>query len=141
MPKYEQLFSTNLNLVPREKAAICILLLRGPQTSGEIRSRTERLYSFKSIDEVQETLQDLDDAKLVVTFPRQPGRKESRHMHLLGGEPDTPALATTSQSQENAVIVRKKNDSVIELQEQIDGLRLELQTLKRKFEIFKSQFE
>ena len=86
--KYEHIFADELKLVAREKAAICILMLRGPQTAGEIRSRTERLYSFKDLDEVQETLSALEDTKLVKKLPRQPGRKEPRYTHLLSGEPD-----------------------------------------------------
>ncbi len=140
-PKYEQLFSDNLNLVPREKAVICILLLRGPQTSGEIRSRTERLYSFESLDEVQETLHDLEDAKLTMKLPRQPGRKEPRYTHLLSGEPDKPVVETVPGPQTSTVIVRKENNRAGELQEQIDTLRQELDNLTREFEIFKSQFE
>jgi uncharacterized protein YceH (UPF0502 family) len=64
-PKYEHIFANDLKLVAREKAIICILMLRGSQTLGEIRSRTERLYSFKDLDEVQETLSTLEDTKLV----------------------------------------------------------------------------
>lgn len=141
VPKYEQIFSNDLRLVPREKAVICILMLRGPQTLGEIRSRTERLYSFKSLDEVQETLSTLEDTKLVKKLPRQPGRKESRYTHLLSGEPDEAFVEAASRRETDTVIVRKKNDRSDELQEQIDSLRRELQDLKLEFETFKSQFE
>lgn len=141
VPKYEQIFSNDLRLVPREKAVICILMLRGPQTLGEIRSRTERLYSFKSLDEVQETLSTLEDTKMVKKLPRQPGRKESRYTHLLNGEPDETFVEAASRRETDTVIVRKENDRSSELQEQIDCLRRELQNLKLEFETFKSQFE
>ena len=139
--KYEHIFANDLNLVAREKAVICILMLRGPQTSGEIRSRTERLYSFNDLDEVQETLSTLEETKLVKKLSRQPGRKESRYTHLLGGEPDETFDDGVSQRGSGTIIVRKENDRSGDLQEQIDLLRKELQNLKLEFETFKSQFE
>jgi uncharacterized protein YceH (UPF0502 family) len=134
--KYEQIFSQELKLVASEQAIICILLLRGPQTTGEIRSRTERLYAFPSLDQVQETISNLEDRELVNKMPRQPGRKESRYAHLLSGTPqETPA----------ETIIRPKTaitiDRMGELQEQIDELRQELQTLQSEFATFKSQFD
>lgn len=141
VPKYEHIFANDLKLVAREKAVICILMLRGPQTTGEIRSRTERLYSFKDLDEVQETLSTLEDTKLVKKLPRQPGRKESRYTHLLSGEPDESLVKDASRRQSETVIVRKENDRSGDLQEQIDLLRLDLQNLKFEFKTFKSQFE
>ena len=139
--KYEHIFADDLKLVAREKAVICILMLRGPQTAGEIRSRTERLYSFKDLDEVQETLSALEDTNLVKKLPRQPGRKESRYTHLLGGEPDETRDTGSNYQASDTVIVRKGNDRPGGLQEQIDMLRLELDSLKLEFETFKSQFE
>ncbi len=141
VPKYEQIFSDYLNMIPKEKAVVSILLLRGPQTLGEIRSRTERLYSFESLDEVQETLYALEDTKLVKKLPRQPGRKESRYTHLLKGEPDETIVQVASGHESDPVIVSKDNDRPAGLQEQIDCLRQELQNLKFEFETFKSQFE
>ena len=139
--KYEHIFADDLKLVAREKAVICILMLRGPQTAGEIRSRTERLYSFKDLDEVQETLSALEDTNLVKKLPRQPGRKESRYTHLLSGEPDETRDTGSNYQASDTVIVRKGNDRPGGLQEQIDMLRLELDSLKLEFETFKSQFE
>ncbi len=141
VPRYEQIFSNNLKLVPGEKAVLCILLLRGPQTLGEIRSRTERLYSFTDLDEVQETLISLEDIKLVKKLPRQPGRKESRYTHLLSGEPDETSADAASHLATDTVIRRKEHDRSNEQQEQIDSLRRDLESLKLEFEIFKSQFE
>jgi uncharacterized protein YceH (UPF0502 family) len=141
VPKFEQIFSNELKLLPREKAIICILMLRGPQTPGEIRNRTERLYSFSSLDEVQETLSTLEDTGLISKLPRQPGRKESRYSHLLSGKPEASLVDFPSHHETETVIVRKENDRSVELQEQIDSLRHELLDLKREFEKFKSQFE
>jgi len=142
VPKYEQIFSKDLNLITREEAIICILLLRGPQTVGEIRSRTERMYAFRSIDEVQEAIASLEHTGgLVNKLPRQPGRKESRYAHLLSGEPQETIIETVPQPEAATVIVRKENERIGELQEQIDKLRQELQTLQLEFVTFKSQFD
>ena len=134
--KYEQIFSQELKLVASEQAIICILLLRGPQTTGEIRSRTERLYAFPSLDQVQETISNLEDRELINKMPLQPGRKESRYAHLLSGTPQETPVET---------IIRPKTaitiDRMGELQEQIDELRQELQALQSEFATFKSQFD
>lgn len=139
--KYEQIFSKELNLVSREEAIICILLVRGPQTVGEIRGRTERLYAFSSLDEVQETITSLEDMSLVQRLPRQPGRKESRYAHLLSGEPQEMSAETDSQPNASIVINRKKDERIDELQEQVDSLRQELEKLQQEFAAFKSQFD
>ncbi len=141
VPKYEQLFSKDLNLLTQEEAIICILLVRGPQTVGEIRNRTERMYAFQSIDEVLKTISNLEDAGLVSKQPRQPGRKESRYAHLLSGEPQETIVETVPRPEAATVIVRKDNERIGELQEQIDKLRHELQTLQHEFVTFKSQFD
>ena len=139
--KYEQIFAQELKLVTSEQAIICILLVRGPQTIGEIRSRTERLHAFASLDEVQKTIINLEDMQLITALPRQPGRKESRYTHLLSGRPQEKTVET---------ILRSKNDITANttkaigptdnLQKQIDELRREVQSLKEEFATFKSQF-
>ena len=134
--KYEQIFTREQQLVAREQAILCILFVRGPQTIGEIRSRTERLYRFSSLDEVQETITNLEDMKLVGKLPRQPGRKESRYAHLLSGMPEEPVIADTSRSEAATMVDRKG-----ELQEQIDELRRTIESLKEEFASFKAQFE
>ena len=139
--KYEQIFAQELKLVPSEQAIICILLLRGPQTIGEIRSRTERLYPFADLDEVQKTITNLEDMQFVNALPRQPGRKESRYTHLLSGKPEEKSPPT---------ILRPKNEQTApdgqsietreDLYQQLDELRHELQDLREEFSRFKSQF-
>ena len=141
VPKYEQIFSKNLNLITREAAIICILLVRGPQTVGEIRSRTERMYAFQNLDEVQETITSLEDMELVSKLPRQPGRKESRYAHLLSGEPQETIVETAPRPESATIIVRRETERVEDLQEQIDKLRQAIQTLEHEFVTFKSQFE
>ena len=141
VPKYEQIFSKDLNLLLREEAIICTLLVRGPQTVGEIRSRTERMYAFQGLDEVQETISCLEDTGMVMKLSRQPGRKESRYAHLLSGEPQETIGEIAPAPEAATVIVRKKNKQIEELQEQINTLSQELQALKLEFVTFKAQFE
>ncbi len=139
--KIEQIFSKELNLVAREEAILCILLVRGPQTVGEIRGRTERLYAFSSLDEVKETITSLEDIELVHKLSRQPGRKEPRYEHLLSGESQEAVVETVLRPEAATVIDSKENNSIDELQEQIDVLRQELRSLQREFVAFKSQFD
>lgn len=141
VPKYEQIFSKDLNLLLREEAIICTLLVRGPQTVGEIRSRTERMFAFQGLDEVQETISCLEDTGMVMKLPRQPGRKESRYAHLLSGEPQDAIGEVALPPEAATVIVRKKNEQIEELQEQINTLSQELQALKLEFVTFRTQFE
>ena len=95
VPKYEHCVRTVLNLRRDETAVLCLLFLRGPQTPGELRARADRLYSFDGLDAVENTLSRLSAASadgaaaelrpLVVVLPRQPGSREARYAHLLGG--------------------------------------------------------
>ena len=139
--KYEQIFAQELKLVPREQAIICILLVRGPQTVGEIRSRSERLYAFSDLDEVQKTISNLEDMQLVTALPRQPGRKECRYSHLLSGKPQEKPVETILRPKNNDPPHSPKAiDQIQELQQQIDELRREMQSLHEEFAAFKSQF-
>ena len=101
VPKYEHRIRTVLNLRRDETAVLCLLMLRGPQTPGELRSRADRLYTFDDLAAVQSTLERLasrdvsgDQAAtgpLTTILPRQPGSREARYAHLLGGQPEIPA--------------------------------------------------
>src|SRR6266404_5189488 len=86
--KYEHRLQEVFNFDRREIAVVCVLLLRGPQTPGELRTRTERMYRFETLDDVQSTIQRLHDRQpsLVRVLPRQPGTKESRYVHLFAGD-------------------------------------------------------
>lgn len=83
--KYRHLLDDALSLTPSQLAVLAVLMLRGPQTPGELKSRTERLYPFPSLEDVQRTLQDLADRELVERLERRPGQKEERYRQLLGG--------------------------------------------------------
>lgn len=157
VPKYEHNFDKELGMTLQETAVMCVLLLRGPQTIGELRSRTNRIYPFESLDEVSVTIQMLMDREepLVMKLPLQPGRKEARFSHLLSGEPDltsyeAAAAAPVAKSapaadpgeleqmkEENAALREELNM----LGEEVDALRQEVETLKSSFAEFKAQFE
>lgn len=140
--KYEQIFSNELKLVTSEQAIVCILLLRGPQTAGEIRSRTDRLYAFSNLEEVQKVITNLEDMELVEKLPRQPGRKESRYTHLLSGKPQEKPVETIIRSRVAPEIDRSnETDRISKLQEQMDELREEMKSLQAEFVRFKSQFD
>ncbi|MGK2928536.1 MAG: YceH family protein [Acidimicrobiales bacterium] len=98
--KYRHVIHERLELEPAELAVLTVLMLRGPQTLNEVRTRTERAHRFADLDEVEETLEDLAgrDEPLAVLIPRQPGQKEARWMHLLAGEVDSTELSAPSQT-------------------------------------------
>ncbi len=139
--KFEQIFSDAHNLIAREKAIICILLLRGPQTIGQIRGRTDRLYSFSDLDEVRDSLASLEAMDLVKKLPLQPGRKEARYGHLLGGVPEESGENSGSSPTADITGGSHGASQIEELQEQIDSLREELDQLRQEFADFRSQFE
>src|SRR5690349_18261367 len=94
VPKHGQRFTEKLNLGRREAALLCVLMLRGPQTVGELRGRTERLYAFEDLDGIESTLNHLAEQNLVTKLARQPGSRESRYAQLLAGEVEQPEPET-----------------------------------------------
>lgn len=141
VPKYRQTFTDKMGLAEPEAAVCCVLLLRGPQTPGEIRGRTERLFKFESLDEVTETIQRLQNREpepYVVQLPRQPGTKESRYAHLFSGEVEVEAAEVNEPV---AVTVQTENERMEELETEVRSLREEIEAIKTQFETFKRQFE
>ena len=140
VPKYKHVAPEVLHLTPPELAAMCVLMLSGPQTVGEIRTRGYRLYEFSGLDEVDETLRSLKtkDEPMVVSLPRQPGQKEARFAHLLSGEPEIELSETTVEKHP-----RRANDPdrVAKLEEQVQTLTQQVENLTTQFEEFKKQFE
>lgn len=140
VPKYGQEVDRKFSLQAPEMALLCLLLLRGPQTIGELRGRTERLYGFADLDKAGATLQGLEEMGLLRKLPRQPGRKESRYAHLLAGEPEN--VESPAATPEAAVLlVRAENERLASLEQEIEGLRTELRELHAAFVDFKRQFE
>ena len=137
VPKVEERFTHAHNLVPRESAVLCVLLLRGPQTGGEIKGRTTRLCTFETLDEVYETLSRLEEYGFVECLPRQPGRKESRYSHLLSGE---PLIDTEEAAADAGYNVSTESEPIAKIEQDIQTLRNDLEELKREFNAFKKQF-
>ena len=138
VPKHGHRLAEVINLGRREAAVLCVLMLRGPQTAGELRGRTERLYQFDDLEAVDACLTRLMEWQpepLVSRLPRQVGYKEVRYVHLLSGEPQTPAVAQTPSVRET------RDDLVARLQARVDRLEAEFADLKRQFAEFKKQFE
>lgn len=136
VPKHGQRFTEVLNLGRREAALICVLMLRGPQTPGELRGRSERLYSFEDIDGVESALNRLAETGLVKRLPRQAGTRESRYAHLLSGDVEAPeegvfetAAPHHAPRADGALLER-----IASLEESITELRREFDDFRRRFE-------
>lgn len=124
--KYRHVIDERVGLEPSELALLTVLMLRGPQTLAELRTRTERANAFEDLEQVQETLDDLAgrDDPLVVLLPRQPGQKETRWMHLLGGEIDLDAVQAASASVEPP-----GSDRMAELEARVAALEERLESV------------
>lgn len=144
VPKYKHVFTETLGLTAQEVAVMCVLMLRGAQTVGEIRGRTGRLYEFAELGEVEATLQALAEREsrpLVTKLPRQTGRKESRYAHLLGGEVRVEVEASAPRLEPATLEVHAENERMAKLEEEVASLRREVAELGRQFVDFKKQFE
>ncbi|HVO64069.1 MAG TPA: YceH family protein [Terriglobales bacterium] len=136
--KYEHRLQEVFNFDRREIAVICVLLLRGPQTPGELRGRTERMHKFGDLDEVQGTLQRLAEREppLVKVLPRQPGTKEARYVHLFSADlraweaAPAPAKPITGDDLRIAQVER----DVTELRSEIAAIREELASFRKQFD-------
>ena len=135
--KYEHWLGEAFNFTRAEAALICVLLLRGPQTPGELRGRTERMHRFEEIADVLAGLQKLTEreAPLVAMLPRQPGTKESRYAHLLAGPVEAAAWAAESDAAPAAgggasdERLARLEASVAQLRQEVDALRQKIDDL------------
>jgi uncharacterized protein YceH (UPF0502 family) len=143
VPKYRHLFMKKFNLSRREVAVLCVLMLRGPQTSGEVRGRSERIYKFDGLSEVEEVLSELVDNEqpMLIKMPRQIGRKEPRYMHLLSGKPEIKGSEKPVPEETATLQVRAENERIVKLENELAALRREFNNLKKEFSDLKSQFE
>ena len=140
--KYGQRLADALGLSPAEIAALCVLMLRGPQTVGEIRGRSGRLHEFSGLDEVESTLQSLaarPAGPLVQRLPRQTGYKESRHAHLLAGPPEIAPVETVPAAPVGSGI--PDDNRIARLEEVVGELRQEIAGLKTQFDDLRKQLE
>jgi uncharacterized protein YceH (UPF0502 family) len=149
VPKYKHMMREVFTLSAQELAVMCVLMLRGAQTVGEVRGRTGRLYEFADLREVEATLDGLAqrDEPLVTKLPRQIGRKEARYAQLLAGRPAVEELSEEEQQQPASATARtssnRANDGerVARLEAEVESLRGELAEMRRQFEEFRGQFE
>jgi uncharacterized protein YceH (UPF0502 family) len=141
VPKYKHVMPEVMHLNHAETALMCVLMLRGTQTLGELRGSASRLHEFSSLEEVEETLNGLisrEPEPLVARLPRQPGQKEGRFAHLLSGEIDVEALAAVETERTPR---RSGSEQVERLEQKVDALAAEVEKLKEQFEQFRKQFE
>jgi uncharacterized protein YceH (UPF0502 family) len=140
--KYEHRLQEVFNFDRREIAVLCVLLLRGPQTPGELRGRTDRMYHFEGLEDVVSTLDRLNhrEPPLARVLPRQPGTKESRYTHLLSGEPEI-AEANVASVAEAINTGTAGPDRLTQLEQEVSRLREEVSELQQQLATFRKQFE
>ncbi len=142
--KYEHRLNETFNFHRHEIAILCVLLLRGPQTPGELRTRTERMYAFEDLESVHNALNLLAkrEPPLVKVLPRQPGTKESRYLHLLSPVEEAHAAAGPLQRQpEQVTALESAGDHVAAMQAEIEALRTQVADLQQQFAAFRKQFD
>lgn len=135
--KWEHQIRLRHSLTPPQQAVLAILMLRGPQTAGELRARCERLHAFAEITEVETVLEQLADKypPMVAALPKAPGAKETRHAHLMGGD------AVLSEVVSAADAAAPRGSRMAELEEEVRRLRQQVTWLTDEFERFRKQFE
>jgi uncharacterized protein YceH (UPF0502 family) len=142
--KYEHGFGDVFEVNAAETAVLCVLMLRGPQTVGEIRGRTGRLYDFTDLVEVEATLDALANREagpMVLQLQRQPGRKESRYAQLLAGAPEVGEVEQAAPVEPARVRVEARDQRISELEGQVAELKAELQALRAEFDVFRHEFD
>jgi uncharacterized protein YceH (UPF0502 family) len=141
--KYEHRLQEVFNFDRREVALVCVLLLRGPQTPGELRGRSDRMYHFETLDDVQSAIQRLMEREpsLVRILPRQAGTKESRYMHLFAGDAGIPAETEPRNISPSRSEKTLDNSRLGLLEDEVAALRQEVSELKQQFADFRDQFK
>lgn len=137
--KYKHITEKYFDVELPEVAILCVLMLRGAQTLGELNQRTSRMYQFESLNEVNQTVEGLinRDEPLITKVPKQPGQKDGRFAHLLSGEIDFDEMPLIVQP----TTVQAKNEKIDKLETRVDSLETELQEFRVEFSEFKKQFE
>ena len=143
VPKYKHMMREVLSLSAPELAALCVLMLRGPQTVGEVRGRTGRLHEFADLREVETTLDGLSqrDEPLIAKLPRQAGRKEARYAHLLSGQPEVEDEAEVQHASAPPRSRAGDAERVARLEAEVERLSVEVSEMRQQFEEFRKQFE
>jgi uncharacterized protein len=134
--KYRHTLDSALGLSEPELAVLCVLMLRGPQTPGELKQRTERLHAFGGLDGIEDTLRGLIDRKLVAQLPRRAGQREERYRHLLGGAAEEEPVAAAPPSAARAPQPAPASDGlerrVARLEDELASLRADLRALREE---------
>lgn len=138
VPKYEERLTIDRKLVARESSVLCVLLLRGPQTIGELRGRTVRMHTFESLEDVHETLNSLAEWGWIERLPRMPGQKEARYTHLFCGRPETVEDLVEPAALRNA---SADNERLDKIEQDIEALRNDLDALTNAFKDLADQFK
>ena len=143
VPKYRHILAEKMGLMPAEQAILCELLVRGPQTQGELRTRGERMYPFGDAAAVEEVLQELmvRETPLITLLPRQPGRKDSRYAQLFSPLPEIGEGTSDARPEPARQRVLAENERIAKLEEEVAALHEEVADLRRLMEEFKKQFE
>jgi uncharacterized protein YceH (UPF0502 family) len=150
VPKFEHRLQEAFNFDRREVAIVCVLLLRGAQTPGELRGRAERMYRFDTLEDVVATLDRLAQREppLVCMLARQPGTKEYRYMHLFSGPPLEPTVSRAALERETASSAGETVPPAVapaqrlaRLEEEVASLRQELSAVQQQLAEFRKQFE
>lgn len=139
--KYEETFLGAHNFIGSEGSVLCELMVRGPQTPGELRTRTERMHDFKSPEEFSDAISKLESYGYVIRLARQPGRKEARYGHLLSGLVNEQGSDASVQPGHAVPAVTADTGRIAALEEKVDGMQRELSELKQALLEFKRQFE
>ncbi|MSN24797.1 MAG: DUF480 domain-containing protein [Geobacter sp.] len=143
VPKYRHLLAEKLGLVPAEQSVICELLLRGPQTVGELRTRCERMHPFGDLSAMEEVLKELmeRESPFIALMPRQPGRKEGRYAQLFSELPEAGDDYAEKAPEAARQRVMAENERIAKLEEEVTALQVEVANLRQLMEEFKKQFE
>ena len=145
IPKHRHVFDEHMGLTAAQMAVLCELMVRGPQTVGELRGRASRMHPFEELSHVDAVLQQLlaREPAAVVQLPRQPGRKEPRYAHLFAGEPagsaDEEARALPPEAA--TLVVRAENERIAALEVSVEQLRAEVAALHQELATFRQQFD
>lgn len=144
VPKYEESFCEFFNLKEDEIAVISVLMLRGAQTLGQLRSRTKRIHEFNSLGEVKETLECLGNKEpaMISEIGRQPGKKENRFIHLLAREPEFENNQTDEITDEKERIkIINENEMIKQLSDRVEQLEKKMNSVEKKLDDFIEQFK
>ncbi|MFA7256874.1 MAG: YceH family protein [Kiritimatiellales bacterium] len=142
--KYSHNLVQHFEFSGQQTAVLCELILRGPQTGGELRTHCERMYPLGDSEQTEAILQSLmnyPDSPLVTKLPREPGRRENRFAHLLCGEPEISAEPVVVKPDAAVLQVLAENERIAALETEVQQLRSEVAELTRQFAEFKTQFE